>query len=239
MKLSQEIINFINPLKLAPGISSFQELGAALKNEPEYSLLPIDFFENVISGFPHYDILAQGVWVEIGVWKGGGALFFKAIMKELHIDKHLYLFDTYGNIPVTILKHTKDLHFAQHFSLTEEEFQTEYNYKQKVIDLFDRFGLNENVTFSACDINQLAKKNIPEKIAFLHIDVDFFETTLNTLQLFYDNVLPGGIIIIDDYYMEMLNCKDAVDYFFANRNINLTDCGSQFSSYALIITKPR
>ena len=37
-------------------------------------------------------------------------------------------------------------------------------------------------------------------IAILRMDGDFYESTMDTLNNLYDPVVPGGVIIIDDYY---------------------------------------
>lgn len=39
------------------------------------------------------------------------------------------------------------------------------------------------------------------KFSFVHIDVDLYEPTRDSLAFFYDRMSPGGIILIDDYGM--------------------------------------
>ena len=50
------------------------------------------------------------------------------------------------------------------------------------------------------------------KIAILRLDGDFYESTKVVLELLYENVQPGGIIIVDDYGA-FPGCKKAVDEF--------------------------
>jgi O-methyltransferase len=38
-----------------------------------------------------------------------------------------------------------------------------------------------------------------ESIAVLHVDGDWFDSVLLTLETFYDRVSPGGYVVIDDY----------------------------------------
>lgn len=38
-----------------------------------------------------------------------------------------------------------------------------------------------------------------KKFSFAHIDVDLYQPTYDTLSFFYERMLPGGIIICDDY----------------------------------------
>lgn len=72
----------------------------------------------------------------------------------------------------------------------------------------------------------LLKGWIPERFAdvqdrtfsFVHIDVDLYEPTLDSLKFFFPRMAKGGIIICDDYGFE--NCPGATrafDEFFADK----------------------
>ena len=41
--------------------------------------------------------------------------------------------------------------------------------------------------------------NIPERIAFLHLDTDFYQSTLKELQVLFPRVVPNGTLRVDDY----------------------------------------
>ena len=43
------------------------------------------------------------------------------------------------------------------------------------------------------------EKNMPEKLAFVHMDLNSAETEMSLLNLFFDKLVPGGILILDDY----------------------------------------
>ena len=40
------------------------------------------------------------------------------------------------------------------------------------------------------------------KFSFVHIDVDLYEPTHDSLSFFYERLVPGGIIVCDDYGSE-------------------------------------
>jgi choline dehydrogenase-like flavoprotein len=68
----------------------------------------------------------------------------------------------------------------------------------------------------------LKNEYYPEKIAVLRLDTDWYESTRFELDNFYDKVVPGGYVIIDDYG-HWKGCKQAVDEFLATRpEITLT-----------------
>lgn len=235
LKKSNSILQFLNPTSEDGDITNSVELDKFINSVPKFTLLPKDFFQSLKNTLPFENILGKGNWVQIGVWKGGGALFLKALMEDLDIHSTLYLFDTFGSIPVNNLKHKEDIEFTR---LLNTKVNTNFsNYKNGVVKLFEDFNLYDNVVIVEQDINYLSPHLVPNNIAFLHLDVDFFEATFSALTLFYDRIIPGGIIIIDDYYMTMLNCKNAVDLFIEKYiPVNSIEM-KKFSSYSLLIKK--
>ncbi len=63
------------------------------------------------------------------------------------------------------------------------------------------------------------KTAIPEKIAVLRLDTDWYESSKYELEQMYDNVVTGGVIIFDDYY-HWEGQRKATNEFFSSRNIN-------------------
>jgi len=53
-------------------------------------------------------------------------------------------------------------------------------------------------------------------IAVLRLDVDWYESTMICLKKFWDHVLPGGLVLLDDYYA-WEGCSRAVHAFLAKR----------------------
>ena len=57
-----------------------------------------------------------------------------------------------------------------------------------------------------------------ERLVFAHVDVDIYEPTLASFEYFYDLVVPGGLIVCDDYgFTPCAGAKEAVDEFMAAR----------------------
>jgi len=61
-------------------------------------------------------------------------------------------------------------------------------------------------------------ENIPDKIAILRLDTDWYETSKYELERMYDKVVPGGVIIFDDYY-HWDGQRRATDEFFSSINM--------------------
>jgi O-methyltransferase len=62
--------------------------------------------------------------------------------------------------------------------------------------------------------------HLPEGIALLRLDADWYESTITCLDNLYHHVRPGGLIILDDYYT-WDGCAHALHDFLARRNLPL------------------
>jgi predicted O-methyltransferase YrrM len=72
-------------------------------------------------------------------------------------------------------------------------------------------------------------------VALLHMDADWYESTLEILDNLYDNVACGGIIQLDDYgYWE--GCRKALHEFEARRGIVF--CLNRIDGIGVWFTKP-
>ena len=67
------------------------------------------------------------------------------------------------------------------------------------------------------DTNPVYREKVG-KIAVLRLDGDWYESTKVPLENFFDQVVEGGLIIIDDY-ATCFGSRKAVDEFRTNRNI--------------------
>ena len=57
-----------------------------------------------------------------------------------------------------------------------------------------------------------------EPIAVLRLDSDWYKSTRYCLETLYDLVVPGGVVIVDDYHA-FIGCRKAVDEFRMQRGI--------------------
>lgn len=56
------------------------------------------------------------------------------------------------------------------------------------------------------------------RFAFVHIDVDLYQPTFDSLQFFYDRLNPGGILVCDDYgFSTCPGATKAVDQFLQDK----------------------
>ena len=110
------------------------------------------------------------------------------------------------------------------------------NYKSEVESLFKSFNLQDNVELIAANLLNLNQVAISSKISLALIDVDFYEPTYRALELVFSSLLVGGIVLVDDYFLNLLNCKDAVDDFITFHQIGDKIKTEKFGTYSLKIT---
>jgi O-methyltransferase len=66
-------------------------------------------------------------------------------------------------------------------------------------------------------------QNRDEIFSLVHIDVDLYEPTRESLQFFFPSYGTGGMILIDDYgHAQFAGAKKAVDEFLANKKVMIT-----------------
>ncbi len=158
--------------------------------------------------------------VECGVWRGGSIM---AILETLWAlgrdDRDIYLYDTYafidsfseydvshkGEKAEEILT---DAEKAEYWSVTLEEV------KKNVYSIdYPR----ERLHFIVGKVEDTIPGEVPEKIALLRLDTDFYESTRHELVHLYPRLSVGGVLIVDDYG-HWRGAKKAVDEYFAEND---------------------
>ena len=72
----------------------------------------------------------------------------------------------------------------------------------------------ENMHFVVGDVCDTLPVQSPPAIAILRLDTDWYKSTLHELTHLYDLVVPGGVVIIDDYGW-CTGARQATDEFLA------------------------
>jgi hypothetical protein len=70
--------------------------------------------------------------------------------------------------------------------------------KEKMTLLFESLGLDAPIFSSILDSYQ-DEVEVPERISFLHINSNLGVLVRLCLELFYKSVIPGGLIVLEDF----------------------------------------
>lgn len=181
-----------------------------------YSVVEGPFYNHMLGFFRKLEEVPGDI-VSVGVWKGGSALYLQGINVMLNQHRRLWLNDTFNGFVVESLKHPKDLAALDLFKdMLAPHFPTPKGIEQ----LFRSQGLwTDQIHILEGPVEIELPKAAINEIAFLHIDVDFYEPTYAALENAYSKVSKGGWIVIDDYGVDMFDCRQAVDDFRAKHQI--------------------
>jgi len=122
----------------------------------------------------------EGDIAEVGVYRGGSA----RLMCEVRGSRSLYLFDTFEGLPDA---RSGDERFGS------GQYAASYEKVQAYLSPFRDVHLFKGL-FPAT-----AGPIMDKRFSFVHLDVDLYESTRDSLEFFYPRVSPGGIILIHDY----------------------------------------
>lgn len=123
-----------------------------------------------------------GINAEVGVYKGGTGLLIAANSK-----KEVHLFDTFEGLPQEDPTIDTGHRKGDFNDVTLEHVQN-------LLKNYPNAHIHKGL------FPQDTGHNITDKrFAFVYLDVDLYESTKDSLEFFYPRMVPGGVIVTDDY----------------------------------------
>ena len=170
----------------------------------------------------HYELYKTIVKIpghifELGVYKSTSLIRFATFRDALENDlsRKIVGFDAFGEFPTDNLAVSDDLEFVEKFEAAGGHALDE-NQVHRVLSSkgFDNFFLVKGNVFDT--LPKYLEENPETRIALLHLDMDVKEPTDFALEQLFDRVVPGGLIVFDDYNAV---CGETVSVDeFVNRN---------------------
>jgi Macrocin-O-methyltransferase (TylF) len=146
----------------------------------------------------------EGAIIEVGAYKGGSALHLSNSCPQ----RRIYVCDTFegfGALPIDP-KHDR-LFSKEHFSDTSHAWVQSH-----------WAGKNRDLTWVRGYFPQSAANLDISNISFAHLDVDLYQSTIDTLEHLNDRFIEGSIIVLDDYLRNVDGVMRAVKEFqYAHR----------------------
>jgi len=167
-------------------------------------------------------------FAECGCWKGHSTYIISSLIKEYKKKINFYIFDSFKGLS----------------SGMNQDFSIQYNKKnQKYVEKYfvgDEIKLRKILKkFDFCKIHKgwipsKFEKVKNKKFSFVHIDVDLYDPTMNSLEFFYPRLVRGGIICCDDYnYSLFPGATKAWNNFFKNKKISFRYDGTISGSFII------
>jgi len=184
---------------------------------------PKSRLNKILSHYELYKTIVNipGDVLEFGVFKASSLIRFANFRDTLENDtsRKIIGFDNFGSFPKQNLKLKSDLNFIK-------KWQGEAGYglsKDEISQILLKKGFQniELIQGNVFDtLPNYLKKNPAVRIALLHLDMDVKEPTDFVLKLIYKKVVPGGLIIFDDYN-SVAGASESVDNFSKKNKLKL------------------
>ena len=159
----------------------------------------------------------QGDVVECGVWRGG---MIAGIAQLFRDSRKYFLFDSFEGLPPVT-----DKDGAEAKKWQEDRTGATYYENCKAEMSFAEAAMTQ----AGCEQFFLEKgwfsDTLPSftettQIAILRLDGDWYDSTMCCLENLYPKVVPGGLIIIDDYYT-WDGCTKAVHDYLSKEQLTV------------------
>ena len=126
--------------------------------------------------------------VECGVCDGIAIFYALSAIGKAGVIPHAFLYDTWEGIKMERLVNE------------EKSWKDDYSYLQVNNTKRNLEGFMDNITFIKGYIpDTFNRKDEPEQISWLHIDLNSSKPTIESLEYYFDRLLTGGVVLFDDY----------------------------------------
>lgn len=141
----------------------------------------------------------SGSVAEAGVYRGD----FARHINRYFPDRKCYLFDTFSGFT------DYDIAREQKESMTSADYMKDV----KIEEVLAKMPNKEKIILRPGRFPETAE-GIDDRFAFVNLDMDLYEPTIEGLRFFYPRMSEGGVILIHDYFSEAYpNIEQSVDDF--------------------------
>jgi O-methyltransferase len=175
-----------------------------------------DFIANLALVAAHIDDprLIGGTVFECGTWRGGMSA---ALIELCGPDREYFFFDSFEGLPPA-----KELDGERAIAFQRDKNHPLYHDNNTASlaefegTIAHAGGPHHRIHIFKGYFDKTLPSFTPPPIALLRLDADWYDSTMICLSKFWDAVLPGGLVLIDDYYA-WEGCSRAIHDFLSQR----------------------
>jgi len=169
---------------------------------------------NTLSWAAKKALTLEGDFVECGVFEGFMSNMLVEYLDFTDTDRTLYLYDTFEGFP-TEYSSPADFPGSEGFWHFANEAYAKAGLYEGVVA---RFAPYHNVKVIKGVVPDILHEVSPEKISYLHMDLNSPRAETAGLEILYDRVVSGGVIVFDDYGWKPYRLQmEAADKFMNER----------------------
>jgi len=181
--------------------------------------------------------------VECGIFKGTGLLTFLKLKRNFcpNSCKKIIGFDFFNTVDLVASLQGDDQRFME-LMFDNREFKHGEGYMEGLTSLIlDCKFEDHEFELIKGDVCQTTYEYIRERpgfrISLLYIDVDVEKPTYAILDALWDRVVPGGIVVFDDYGIHKWSEVAGVDSFLKDKGLDVESLN--YFAPSACITKPK
>lgn len=165
--------------------------------------------------------LINGDVIELGTYKGGTTVLMARFLIELKSEKKIYTCDTFEGFPYA------ETGTSNKIKLSTGEVKNQMDlFKDTSFEIvkskFESFNISHKIKILKGSFDTTLPSLSDERFSFALVDCDIYDSTVIVLREIWPRMIPGGIMLFDDYNSEKeWNLKKAVDDFCRLNNLVL------------------
>jgi hypothetical protein len=137
-------------------------------------------------------LAVPGDFVECGVYEGFYASVLLRTLGFERVAKRMLLFDTFSGL-------SEKYSSAAERRVVGDAYAGQEGWYERVKQRFAAYG---NVTITRGVVPDVLAGGVPEAIALLHLDMNAGAAEVGALEVLFERVSEGGLIVMDDYGRE-------------------------------------
>lgn len=187
-----------------------------------YSMIHVPGFFNLYQSVRYIvENRIIGGLAECGSFLGGAAIFIGLAARHFGTTRPLWAFDTFTGFPAgshdsRLGEPVRGPRYADFLGAVRTNFDTV-------------LGPSPEVTLVQGDVRETLPVTETGELALLRLDTDFYDSTRAELEHLYPRLVPGGVLIVDDYGLYD-GSRRAVDEYFLEHGarplLNRIDSGT-------------
>ncbi len=199
------------------GIRDIIKFTPVYKKYRQYTMVPEKEYIECLAIASRIENL-EGCIVECGVWRGGMVAGFGEILGN---DKAYFLFDSFEGLPPAkeidgeaALAWQREVNSPGYFDNCKAEMKW-------AEDAMKKSSVTKYKLIKGWFENTVPLYKFDEKIALLHLDADWYDSTMICLEHLFPQVIKGGIVILDDYYL-WEGCRKATHDYLSKYSVSVS-----------------
>ena len=158
----------------------------------------------------------EGDVIECGVFRGASLRMICKTVKDAGVNKTVLGLDSFEGFPVSSVSGA-DTKLFRSVAYLEGKWSEAGDVPELLTEFSETFGIDLDLRKGFFE-HTLPRLGSERKYCFVHLDCDTYKSHLECLDALYDKLVPGGVIVYDDFAARAWpGAKIAIEEFLADK----------------------